>query len=104
MQLLNRGMLKFDYQFPLYNFFFPTQVHNLFTPDKQQFTEIMASANQAACSRALYFHVPFCEAICSFCPFTRGLYKSAEDIDRYTQALIREIEYKAQVMLSLIHI
>ncbi|MFN3046132.1 MULTISPECIES: coproporphyrinogen-III oxidase family protein [Pseudomonas] len=98
MQLLNRGMLKFDYQFPLYNFFFPTQVHNLFTPDKQQFTEIMASANQAACSRALYFHVPFCEAICSFCPFTRGLYKSAEDIDRYTQALIREIEYKAQVM------
>ncbi|WP_236235664.1 coproporphyrinogen-III oxidase family protein [Pseudomonas faucium] len=98
MRLLDKGLVKFDYQFPLYNFFFPAQTHNCYAPDKSQFSEIMAGANQSARSRALYFHVPFCEAICSFCPFTRGLYKSADDIDRYTQALIREIEYKAQMI------
>lgn len=98
MQLLDRGMLKFDYQFPLYNFFFPTQAHNVYQPGRNQFSEMMVAANKSARSRALYFHIPFCESICSFCPFTRGLYKRAEDIDRYTQALIGEIEYKAQVM------
>ena len=98
MQLLDKGLIKFDYQFPLYNFFFPAQTHNLYEPDKRQFSEMMTGANRAARSRALYFHIPFCEAICSFCPFTRGLYKSAEDIDRYTQALIREMEYKAQTV------
>ncbi len=98
MRLLDKGVVKFDYQFPLYNFFFPAQTRNLYEPDKRQFSEIMAGANQAARSRALYFHIPFCEAICSFCPFTRGLYKSAEDIDRYTHALIREVEYKAQLV------
>lgn len=98
MQLLDRGVLKFDYQFPLYNFFFPTQACNVYQPAPYQFAEMMSAANQASRSRALYFHIPFCEAICSFCPFTRGLYKSASDIDRYTQVLISEIEYKAQAM------
>ena len=98
MRLLDRGLVKFDYQFPLYNFFFPAQTHNVYQPDREKFAEIMVGANRAARSRALYFHIPFCEAICSFCPFTRGLYKNADDIDRYTQALIREIEYKAQIV------
>lgn len=98
MQLLDRGLIKFDYQFPLYNYFFPTQASGVYQPSKQQFFEMMEGANRRARSRALYFHIPFCEAICSFCPFTRGLYKNAEDIDRYTTALIREIEYKAEVI------
>lgn len=98
MRLLNKGLVKFDYQFPLYNFFFPAQTHSLYEPDKRQVSEILAGANRAASSRALYFHIPFCEAICSFCPFTRGLYKSADDIDRYTHALIQEVEYKAQLV------
>ena len=98
MQLLDKGLLKFDYQFPLYNFFFPSQARDVYQPTPHQFAGIMSAANQASRSRALYFHIPFCEAICSFCPFTRGLYKSASDIDRYTKALISEIEYKAQAM------
>ncbi|MFJ4385420.1 coproporphyrinogen-III oxidase family protein [Pseudomonas sp. NPDC089408] len=98
MQLLDKGLLKFDYQFPLYNFFFPSQARDVYQPAPHQFAAMMSAANQVSRSRALYFHIPFCEAICSFCPFTRGLYKSASDIDRYTKALIKEIEYKAQAM------
>ncbi|WEK29193.1 MAG: radical SAM protein [Candidatus Pseudomonas phytovorans] len=98
MQLLDRGLLKFDYQFPLYNFFYPSQAHEVYQPATHRFAEIMTAANRVARSRALYFHIPFCDAICTFCPFTRGLYKSASDIDRYTQALIGEISHKAQMM------
>lgn len=98
MQLVNKGLVKFDYQFPLYNFFFPSQSFNVFSPSQAQLTQILEGANRQARSRALYFHIPFCEAICSFCPFTRGLYKNSQDIDRYTHALIREIEYKARLV------
>lgn len=98
MQLVDKGLIKFDYQFPLYNFFFPSQSFNVFQPDEKKLMEVLEGANRQARSRALYFHVPFCEAICSFCPFTRGLYKDDQEIDRYTQALIREIEYKSHLM------
>jgi oxygen-independent coproporphyrinogen-3 oxidase len=98
MKLVNNGLVKFDYQFPLYNFFFPSQSMDVFQPTELQLSDILSTANTKSKSRALYFHIPFCEAICSFCPFTRGLYKSEEDINRYTNALIREIEYKSRLM------
>lgn len=98
MKLINNGMIKFDYQFPLYNFFFPSQSSNVFRPNETELSQILNTANTRAASRALYFHIPFCEAICSFCPFTRGLYKNEEDINRYTKALIKEIEYKSRLM------
>lgn len=98
MKILNNGLIKFDYQFPLYNFFFPSQTLNAFRPNDAQLSTIFETANNNSSSRALYFHIPFCEAICSFCPFTRGLYRNSEEIDRYTEALIKEIEYKSRLM------
>ena len=38
----------------------------------------------------LYLHIPFCQAICSYCNFNRGLYDAALKA-RYVPALIREI-------------
>ena len=98
MKLVNNGLIKFDYQFPLYNFFFPSQSMNVFRPSGTQLSDLLNESNTKAKSRALYFHIPFCDAICSFCPFTRGLYKNEEDIDRYTKALINEVEYKSRLM------
>jgi len=98
MKLINNGFVKFDYQFPLYNFFFPTQSYDVFQPSEEQLANILTAANKKAASRALYFHIPFCEAICSFCPFTRGLYKNEDDINRYTKSLIKEIEYKSRLV------
>lgn len=98
MKLVNNGLVKFDYQFPLYNFFFPSQSLDVFRPSETQLSTLLNHANTQSISRALYFHIPFCEAICSFCPFTRGLYKNEEDINRYTKALIREIEYKSRLV------
>ncbi|UVJ45237.1 radical SAM protein [Pseudomonas sp. LS1212] len=98
MKLINNGLVKFDYQFPLYNFFFPSQSLKVFQSSESQLSQILTTANEKANSRALYFHIPFCEAICSFCPFTRGLYKDKEDINRYTAVLLKEIEYKSRLI------
>lgn len=38
----------------------------------------------------LYVHIPFCEKICSFCPYCKVLY-SKENCDVYIDALLREI-------------
>lgn len=38
----------------------------------------------------LYVHIPFCESICSFCPYCKVLY-SKDLCDRYLDALLREI-------------
>lgn len=38
----------------------------------------------------LYVHIPFCEKICSFCPYCKVLY-SKEMCDAYIDALLREI-------------
>ena len=38
----------------------------------------------------LYVHIPFCEKICSFCPYCKVLY-SKESCDTYIDALLQEI-------------
>lgn len=38
----------------------------------------------------LYLHIPFCQAICSYCNFNRGLHDEALRV-RYVEALAREI-------------
>ena len=38
----------------------------------------------------LYVHIPFCRTLCGFCPYCKEVY-SPERMDRYLDALIREI-------------
>lgn len=95
MKLTKNGLMCFDYQFPIYNYFFPNQHKNITTKTLQQ---TYSTSNENIRSRALYFHIPFCETICSFCHFTRGGYKDHNDVDRYTKALIKEIELKAKMV------
>ncbi|WP_185750822.1 radical SAM protein [Clostridium sp. KNHs214] len=47
-------------------------------------------------NRALYFHIPFCQDICAFCPFSREVCKDEETLDLYTDALIKEIYLKSK--------
>lgn len=96
MRLINNGIIKFDYQFPIYNFFFPNQTYNQIDGNEDAYRNIFGKINENIISRALYFHIPFCESICTFCPFTKGLYKDQSVIDSYVEALIKEIRYKSQ--------
>lgn len=93
MQLLSGpSLVKFDRQFPIYNFFFPNQGK---ARAHDSVPRIWAEAAHHVRSRALYFHIPFCDTICNFCPFTRGRYSSRAVIDDYVEALIAEIRLKA---------
>ena len=53
---------------------------------------VLSPAPQEAASPVgLYVHVPFCESICTYCNFTRGLLD--DDLARrYVEAVVREIE------------
>lgn len=94
MNIKDNGLFKFDYQFPVYNFFFPNQGKSL---SSERLSDVLNHSNANVSSRALYFHIPFCETICTFCPFTRGAYRDSGLVDQYTQALIREIEIKSDL-------
>ena len=96
MELLSgKSLVKFDRQFPIYNFFFPSQGKER---SANAVTDIWAQAARHVRSRALYFHVPFCDTICNFCPFTRGRYSSRAVIDQYFMALLGEIRLKADLV------
>ena len=92
MNIVGNGIFAFDRQYPLYNFFYPSSGRSV---DSAQLENLFVSANSVAKKRALYFHIPFCDTICSFCPFARGLVKDRSVIDSYVSALISELIAKA---------
>ncbi len=54
-------------------------------------SEFDATLPYADCENlGLYVHIPFCQSICSFCPYCKVHYEKAL-CDRYIDALIREI-------------
>ena len=95
MRLTGHDVLKFDAFMPIYNWIYPLagQPSKRFGPDRavQVFLEL-----PTAQSRALYVHIPFCETICTFCPFVRGKYQNESVIDVYVEALLSEIELKGR--------
>jgi oxygen-independent coproporphyrinogen III oxidase len=46
----------------------------------------------------IYLHIPFCKSRCSYCDFATDVYKSADAVERYVAALVREIaDYRLQI-------
>ncbi len=80
---------------PIYNWYYPLvndPVDSLESNPHRFFSHLDSSKIK---SRALYFHIPFCTSICSFCPFVKMKAVNDGRIERYTKALITEIELKA---------
>ena len=44
----------------------------------------------------LYIHIPFCEKICHYCDFVKGVPKIKPLLINYIEALIAQIERKKQ--------
>lgn len=40
----------------------------------------------------IYIHIPFCRSRCSYCDFATDVFKNEETVERYVNALIKEIE------------
>jgi coproporphyrinogen III oxidase-like Fe-S oxidoreductase len=89
-----RSLLKFDSQLPVYNWLYPMKGQDL---EKVTHQELFGSIDVSEVrSRALYFHIPFCDTICTFCTLNRGIGHSGDEaVELYTRALIREIQLKS---------
>jgi oxygen-independent coproporphyrinogen-3 oxidase len=44
-------------------------------------------------SAGVYIHIPFCRSRCSYCDFATDVYKSAEIVESYVSALVKEIDF-----------
>lgn len=91
---LRHSLLKFDAQLPVYNWYYP------FVGADDVLTEPQKALEQAGKGdvkrRALYVHMPFCDTICTFCPFYRSGYLHRPDqVEHYLEALYKEIAMKA---------
>lgn len=91
-----RTLMKFDRQLPVYNWLYPLKGQELDTVGFAAAHERLDTAPIR--SRALYFHIPFCETICTFCLLNRGLGNTGEEIvEAYVEALVKEIRMKGAV-------
>ncbi len=46
----------------------------------------------------IYIHIPFCKSRCSYCDFATDVFKNAETVERYVNALCQEIsDFKFQI-------
>ncbi|MTD15672.1 radical SAM protein [Nakamurella sp. YIM 132087] len=90
-----KSLLKFDSQLPLYNWLYPMKGQDL---DTVTHGELFTSVDTAYVrGRSLYFHIPFCDTICTFCTLNRGIgHTGDEAVEAYVQALVKEVAIKAR--------
>ncbi len=61
-------------------------------PEKSSFEELETYLNRSPKNRdgIIYFHIPFCDHICSFCSMNRT--KLKDELNEYTKFLLKEID------------
>ena len=96
MKITNQSYFPFDQQVPIYNWFYPLCYDENLSDFVYSNTISRSIKSGRITTRSLYFHVPFCDTICSFCPFVRGKFQDRDIVEKYTQALIKEIGIKAR--------
>ena len=98
LNLNNREtLLKFDNQLPVYNWYYPFPSDEDEVVDTHRSLLSLKTTKESRGRRALYFHIPFCDTLCTFCPFYRLTnYTHQERIDQYLDALIAEMKWKSQ--------
>lgn len=102
---LDDNFINFSFHLPIYNWFFPFKREKANETQIEKWQDnnmdVFKYYGRWPSNRSLYFHIPFCQDICAFCPFYRevlhdnSLYDNSL-LDKYTEALIKEIELKSR--------
>ena len=84
---------KYDVPGPRYTSY-PTVPYWDTTPDTTEWLERITEALQAepAHSAALYIHIPFCRALCTYCGCNTRITRSHSIVTPYIQALLSELD------------
>lgn len=78
----NESFIPFNFNMPIYNWFYPMSYSEI-SVDLDSIKTVFERSSDRVSNRSLYFHIPFCQDICSFCPFTREVLKDEAFLDRY---------------------
>jgi anaerobilin synthase len=85
-------LVKFNRQLPIANWAYPGSRDTERVDDR--YLPYNIRARSAPRRRAVYIHVPFCDTICTFCPFPREQYSGQSAVDKYVEALLKEFDLK----------
>jgi anaerobilin synthase len=97
--LRDQPRIKFDQQLPMFNWHYPFSLKGNWISDRM--APFRTLREIPVRRRAIYIHIPFCETICTFCPFRHDRYRPDDRIGAYVRALIREIELKREFLGKL---
>jgi len=91
--LAEKLVAKYDVPGPRYPSY-PTVPYWETTPSEAQWVERVRHAlrDSAAQGAALYLHIPFCRALCTFCGCNTRITRSHSFVPPYTQALLTELD------------
>lgn len=93
LELLETGQ-GFDRQLPVFNWYYP---FDLALPQRPNWREAYGVFSQRQ-RLAVYVHVPFCDTICNFCPFSREQISGNSPLDAYVNALVAEFRLKRRII------
>jgi oxygen-independent coproporphyrinogen-3 oxidase len=93
--LPNQPLIKFNRQLPVSNWCYPLNRDEDLNEDR--LAPYFAPRKADGLRTAIYIHIPFCETICTFCPFHRDRFKSSE-VDQYVTALVAELDLKKELI------
>jgi coproporphyrinogen III oxidase-like Fe-S oxidoreductase len=85
-------LIKFNRQLPVFNWHYPFDREEDRTEDR--LTPYLSFPKMQVRRRSVYIHIPFCETICNFCPFSHDMYRPGSGVAEYLRALIGEINLK----------
>jgi len=88
----DNGSYPFARHLPVFNWYYPFESETTRVPS---FLAALEDVDWPLMRRrSVYFHVPFCDTVCTFCPFTKGRYTSDSTVEDYVRALVREVQLK----------
>jgi oxygen-independent coproporphyrinogen-3 oxidase len=74
-------------------------VFNRFNNMKQHLEIVKSTISEK--SIGVYVHIPYCRAICMFCPYFRVVLKSREELGNYLNAVLSELRLYGKVLRDL---
>ena len=93
MKTINDIYSKFEWRDPICVSHYPFPKEVLQQNEILKYIKIEQKSDLLS-EKALYIHIPFCDKICSFCPFNKTL-KNKLDVSAYIFALKQELFYYA---------
>ncbi len=88
---LRASLARTPEAFPCFDFQYPPIAFAERNARSQSYETLWAGRNAHGARAALYVHIPFCRARCSFCYFTVAANREESAVDEYLDALDREM-------------